>query len=72
MKAQLSSQAMKKTALVAAKNNIEKNFYFIGILEEFMDSLKMFEMVMPRIYSRLDLYIHSLFPKTTGFRFLLK
>ena len=52
MKAQFSSQAMKKTALVAAKNNIEKNFYFIGILEEFMDSLKMFEMVMPRIYSR--------------------
>ena len=43
---------MKKTALTAAKNNIEKNFYFIGILEEFMDSLKMFEMVMPRIYNR--------------------
>ena len=47
-----SSQAYKKVALSAAKNHIEKNFYFIGILEEFVDSLKMFELVMPRIYSR--------------------
>ena len=52
LKALQSSEATKKRALVAAKNNIENNYYFIGILEEFMDSLKMFEMVMPRIYSR--------------------
>lgn len=47
-----SSMKAKEKSLELAKRNIEKNFYFIGILEEFMDSLKMFELVLPRIYTR--------------------
>jgi len=42
----------KEKSLEMAKLNVEKNFYFIGILEEFMDSLRMFELVLPRIYTR--------------------
>ena len=47
-----SSMKQKEKSLELAKRNIEKNFYFIGILEEFMDSLRMFELVLPRIYTR--------------------
>merc|ERR1719284_94907 len=43
----------KEKSLEMAKLNVEKNFYFIGILEEFMDSLRMFELVLPRIYTRV-------------------
>ena len=47
-----SSMKTKERSLEMAKLNVEKNFYFIGILEEFMDSLRMFELVLPRIYTR--------------------
>lgn len=47
-----SSMKTKEKSLEMAKLNVEKNFYFIGILEEFMDSLRMFELVLPRIYTR--------------------
>ena len=47
-----SSMKAKEKSLEMAKWNVEKNFYFIGILEEFMDSLRMFELVLPRIYTR--------------------
>ena len=57
-KCKVTSEATKKKSAILAKNNIEKNFYFIGILEEFMDSLKMFEIVMPRIF---DGYEYSCF-----------
>ena len=47
------SEAEKKKASEIAKLNIAKNFYLVGILEQFIDTLHLFEKVMPKYYDRL-------------------
>ena len=46
------SEAEKKKASEIAKLNIAKNFYLVGILEQFIDTLHLFEKVMPKYYDR--------------------
>lgn len=42
----------KRKASELAKLNIANNFYLIGILEQFIDTLHLFEKLMPKFYSR--------------------
>lgn len=42
----------KKKASEIAKHNIANNFYIIGILEQFIDTLHLFEKLMPKYYHR--------------------
>ena len=46
------SDADKKKASEIAKLNIAKNFFIVGILEQFVDTLHLFEKVMPKYYDR--------------------
>ena len=42
----------KKKASQIAKHNIAENFFIIGILEQFIDTLNLFEKLMPAFYNR--------------------
>ena len=46
------SEADKKKASEVAKLNIAKNFFIVGILEQFIDTLHLFEKLMPKYYDR--------------------
>ena len=48
------SEADKKKASEVAKLNIAKNFFIVGILEQFIDTLHLFEKLMPKYYDRWD------------------
>lgn len=44
--------ADKKKAAEIAKQNIAQNFHVIGILEQFIDTLHLFEKILPGYYNR--------------------
>ena len=46
------SDADKKKASEIAKMNIAKNFFIVGILEQFVDTLHLLEKLMPKYYDR--------------------
>ena len=46
------SPAEKQKAAEIAKHNIANNFFLVGILEQFIDTLHVFEKLMPSYYSR--------------------
>ena len=46
------SQEDKRKAAEIAKANIVNRFYVIGILEQFIDTLNLFDTIMPRYYKR--------------------
>ena len=46
------SDAEKKKASEIAKMNVAKHFFIVGILEQFIDTLHLFEKVMPKYYNR--------------------
>lgn len=46
------SPAEKQKAAELAKHNIANNFFLVGILEQFIDTLHVFEKLMPAYYSR--------------------
>merc|ERR1712176_838221 len=46
------SDSDKRKASEIAKMNIAKNFFLVGILEQFIDTLHLFEKLMPNYYSR--------------------
>ena len=38
-------------ALMQAMHNVEKNFFVVGVLEQFEDTLLLFERMLPHIYT---------------------
>lgn len=45
------SEELKAKASNLAKINVLRNFYAVGILEQFVDTLKSFEAILPNYYS---------------------
>lgn len=54
------SEELKEKAANLAKINVLRNFYAVGILEQFVDTLKTFEIILPNYYSGvLDIWNSS-------------
>lgn len=47
--ARLSTVGMQRAVLIA-KRNVATRFYMVGILEQFEQTLKLFEKMMPKYY----------------------
>jgi len=41
---------MKQKAAKRAKNNVLREFYVIGVMEQFEDTLEIFERTLPRFF----------------------
>ncbi|CAG5105830.1 Oidioi.mRNA.OKI2018_I69.chr1.g2491.t2.cds [Oikopleura dioica] len=55
------SEELKEKAANLAKINVLRNFYAVGILEQFVDTLKTFEIILPNYYSGvLDIWNSSM------------
>jgi len=48
-----------KQAMMKAMHNVEHNFFAVGVLEQFDDTLKLFEKMLPRIFTGATEVYHS-------------
>ena len=46
-----TSEDLWYKGFLQAMHNVEMNFFVVGVLEQFEDTLKLFEKMMPRIYT---------------------
>ncbi|CAG5104678.1 Oidioi.mRNA.OKI2018_I69.chr1.g1445.t1.cds [Oikopleura dioica] len=52
-------EEVTKQAMMKAMHNIEHNFFAVGVLEQFDDTLKLFEKMLPRFFTGATEVYHS-------------
>ena len=53
------SEHDKEKALELAKNNVAKKFFVVGILEQFDETLLLFEKMLPKVFKGVSELYHS-------------
>ena len=55
----MAPESTVKEAMSKAMHNIEKNFFVVGVLEQFDDTLHLFEKMLPRFFTGATEVYHS-------------